>query len=85
MKEFALNTNIVFTPEATAVLAQEIRSDSRPRRFATSCAVGDLVVFPRCESLFRVTVREWTIGEEFETLTVLLSLEPGPPPLRVVS
>lgn len=84
MTEFALNTNTVFTPAAKAVLAQQLPSDSIPRRFGSSCAVGDYVVFPACESLFRVTVREWTVGETFETLTVVLDLEPGPPPLRVV-
>jgi len=85
MKEFTLNTNIVFTPAAKAVLGQERTSDSMPRRFGSSCAVGDYVVLPPCESEFLVTVREWTIGESFETLTVVLDLPPGPRSLRAVS
>lgn len=82
---FDLNTNIVFTPAAYAVLAQELPADHMPRRFGMSCAVGDTVVLPNCESVFVVTHREWTIGETFETLTVQLDLVPAPVPLRVVT
>jgi len=79
--DFRISTDIRLTPRAAAVARVPASSDQRPRRFGTSCALGDVVRVAPSDVPLVVIGRQWKIEPDSETLVVVLDLldEPAPP------
>lgn len=82
---FNVNTNITLMPRAHAVARVPRFHDSLPRRFGTSCALGDVVQIEGSSVKLVVAARLWTLGQTHETLEVMLDLVEDPAPLREAS
>lgn len=78
--------NVVFTPEARALLGPMASwsSNSDAASFPDSCSNGDLVHIEGCSATFQVVGKTWTLGAQSETLDVLLDVFERAPALRPV-
>lgn len=76
--KFDITTDLRMTPRAAAVARVPKFSDQLPRRFGTSCAVGDVVSIQDSPVALIVLSRHWEIRDDSETLIVLLDLLESP-------
>lgn len=85
METFTTGFTIVFTPAARAVYGPNAPiEDQMDRRFGWCCSPGDFVQFDGCNATFVVLTRTWRMGQDQETVRLLIDLLPEEPQLRPV-